>query len=222
MPCIHHQTVGDYVFESRWQVEGTAGEVADVLGDFAALPRWWPSVYLDVWEVRPPDGRGLGRRVKTVTKGWLPYTMRSEFEVVESRYPNGFTIVATGDFEGRGVWTFEQRGPVVEMTYVWRLRAGKPLLRNLSFLLTPLFEANYRWAMGKGEESLALELARRRVTSDAARASVPAPPGTVTYAGVAILVGAAAVGAGLAYLIVRSRRPRRRTSGPDATTSTSG
>jgi hypothetical protein len=202
----------DYVFVSRWRVEGTTGEVADVLGDFAALPRWWPSVYLDVWEVRPPDAQGLGRRIKTVTKGWLPYTIRWELEIVESRYPNGFAIVASGDFEGRGVWTFEQRGSMVEMTYDWRLRAEKPLLRNLSFLLKPLFEANHRWAMAKGEESLRLELARRRATSDAARASVPAPPGPVTYAGVAIVAGAAAVGAGLAYLLVRSRR-RRETSG---------
>jgi hypothetical protein len=202
----------DYVFVSRWRVEGTTGEVADVLGDFAALPRWWPSVYLDVWEVRPPDAQGLGRRIKTVTKGWLPYTIRWELEIVESRYPNGFAIVASGDFEGRGVWTFEQRGSMVEMTYDWRLRAEKPLLRNLSFLLKPLFEANHRWAMAKGEESLRLELARRRATSDAARASVPAPPGPVTYAGFAIVAGAPAVGAGLAYLLVRSRR-RRETSG---------
>ena len=202
----------DYVFVSRWRVEGTTGEVADVLGDFAALPRWWPSVYLDIWEVRPPDAQGLGRRIKTVTKGWLPYTIRWEFEIVESHYPNGFTIIARGDFDGRGVWTFEQRGSMVEMTYDWRLRAEKPLLRNLSFLLKPLFEANHRWAMAKGEESLKLELARRRATSDAARASVPAPPGPVTYAGVAIVAGAAAVGAGLAYLLVRSRR-RRETSG---------
>ena len=202
----------DYVFVSRWTVDGTTGEVADVLGDFAALPRWWPSVYLDIWEVRLPDAQGLGRRIKTVTKGWLPYTIRWAFEIVGSRYPNGFTIVASGDFDGRGVWTFEQRGSMVEMTYDWRLRAEKPLLRNLSFLLKPLFEANHRWAMAKGEESLRLELARRRATSDAARASVPAPPGPVTYAGVAIVAGAAAVGAGLAYLLVRSRR-RRETSG---------
>ena len=60
--------------------------------------------------------------------------------------------------------------PVVDITYDWRLRAEKPLLRNLSFLLKPLFEANHRWAMAQGEESLKLELARRRAASDAMRA----------------------------------------------------
>ena len=196
----------DYEFISRWRVDGTCGEVADILGDPMAFARWWPAVYLGVQEVRPPDERGLGRRTRFLSKGWLPYTIRWESEMVESRYPHGFTIIANGDFEGRGIWTFEQEGSNVLVTYDWRLSAEKPLLRNLSFLLRPLFEANHRWAMAQGEESLKLELLRRRASSDAARASVPPPPGPVTYAGVALIAGAAAVGAGLAYLIVRARR----------------
>ena len=140
-----------YQFFSRWRVEGTCGEVADVLGDATSLPRWWPSVYLSVEELQPPDARGLGRRARLHTKGFLPYTLIWELEVTETRYPFGFTLVVTGDFDGRGVWTFEQDGPVVNVTYDWRLRAEKPLLRNLSFLLKPLFEANHRWAMVSGD-----------------------------------------------------------------------
>jgi polyketide cyclase/dehydrase/lipid transport protein len=198
----------DYHFVSRWRVEGTCGEVADVLGDPLALARWWPSVYLAVEELRPADARGVGRRVTLHTKGWLPYTLTWEFEVVESRYPYGFTLVAAGDFNGRGEWTFAQDGPVVDITYDWRISAEKPLLRRLSFVLKPLFEANHRWAMAQGETSLTLELARRRALSDAARAQVPPPPGPVTYAAVALLAGAAVVGAGLAYLVLRSTRRR--------------
>ncbi len=199
----------DYHFVSHWQIEGTSGEVADVLGDPLALPRWWPSVYLAVDEIAPPGPDGLGRRVRLRTKGWLPYTIAWEFEVVESRYPAGFTIVASGDFDGRGVWTFEQNGPVVDITYDWRLRAEKPLLRNLSVLLRPVFEANHRWAMAQGEISLRLELARRRATSDAALAAIPAPPGPVTYAGIALLAGAAAVAGTLSYLVFRATKQRR-------------
>jgi hypothetical protein len=198
----------EYEFVSRWRVDGTCGEVADILSEPLSFVEWWPSVYLDVEELRPPDARGLGRRVRFRSKGWLPYTIRWESEMVESRYPHGFTIVANGDFEGRGIWTFEQDGSNVLVTYDWRLSAEKPLLRSLSFLLRPLFEANHRWAMAQGEESLKLELLRRRASSAAGRASVPAPPGPVTYAGVVLVAGAAAVGAGLAYLIVRAKRRR--------------
>jgi len=202
----------EYAFVSRWRVDSTCGEVADILGDPTALTRWWPSVYLAVDELRPPDERGLGRRVRLLTRGWLPYTLQWEFEIVDSRYPFGFTLMATGDFDGRGVWTFEQDGPCVVLTYDWRLSAEKPLLRNLSFLLKPLFEANHRWAMAQGERSLALELARRRATSDAALARVPPPPGPVSYARGAIVAGAAIAGAGLAYLVLRSRRRRARVN----------
>lgn len=195
-----------YHFISRWRVDGTCGEVADVIGDPLALPRWWPSVYLSVDEIRPADANGLGRVVRLRTKGWLPYTIDWQFEVVRSDYPRGFTIVASGDFDGRGEWTFAQDGAFVDATYDWRLRAEKPLLRDLSFLLKPLFEANHRWAMAQGEESLHLELARRRATSQAALANIPPPPGPVTYAGVALVAGGVAVVGTLAYLIVRASR----------------
>jgi hypothetical protein len=198
----------NYQFVTRWRAEGTCGEVADILGDPLGLERWWPSVYLSVEQIVPGDARGVGRRVRLRTKGWLPYTLAWEFEVVESRYPYGFTIVANGDFEGVGVWTFEESGQYVDITYDWRIRAEKPLLRNLSFVLRPIFEANHRWAMARGEESLVLELARRRATTDVARAKIPAPPGPVTYGAAALVAGAAALAATLAYLMVRV--PRRR------------
>ena len=194
----------DYHFVTNWRVEATCGEVADVIGDPLALTRWWPSVYLAVQETRPPDARGVGRRVRLHTKGWLPYTLAWEFEVVESRYPYGFSIAANGDFEGRGVWTFRQDGRFVDIEYDWRISAEKPMLRLLSPVLKPIFEANHRWAMARGEESLRLELARRRAASDDARAQVPAPPGPITYAGVVLIAGAAAGAAALLWVIARA------------------
>ena len=200
----------EYHFVTSWRVDGTCGEVADILGDPLRLAVWWPSVYLNVEEIEPArTDNGIGRRVRLRTKGWLPYTLRWDFVVIDSQYPHGTAIAATGDFEGTGVWTFRQDGESVDITYDWRIHATKPLLRNLSFLLRPLFEANHRWAMAQGEESLRLELARRRATSDAQRRAIPPPPGPTTLAGVA-LIGAAVVGVGgIAYLIYRARRKSR-------------
>ncbi|MCU1383494.1 MAG: Polyketide cyclase/dehydrase, partial [Acidobacteria bacterium] len=179
----------DYAFVTHWRVEATCGEVADILGAPLDLPRWWPSVYLRVEELRAPDAAGLGGRVRLHTKGWLPYTLKWDSELVESHYPHGYALVASGDFDGRGIWAFAQDGRFVDISYDWRLSAEKPLLRNLSPVLKPIFEANHRWAMAQGEESLKLELARRRATSDAARAAVAPPPGPVTFAGAALLGG---------------------------------
>jgi hypothetical protein len=125
------------------------------------------------------------------------------------RHPHGFTIEATGDFVGRGVWTFEQDGDWVNMTYDWRIRTNKPLLRYGAFLFKPLYEWNHRWAMKKGEESLKLELARRRARTPQERAAIPAPPGPTTTSPVPLLFAAALLfgaGAGLIYLASKARR----------------
>lgn len=198
-----------YHFVTRWRVPGSCGEVADVLGDPLSLVRWWPAVYLQVTELDPSRPDGTGRRFRMLTKGWLPYTLAWELTVIEQRYPNRIVLEAAGDFVGLGVWTFAQDGGDVEVTYDWRIRAEKPLLRRLSFLLRPAFEANHRWAMAQGETSLRLELDRRRATSPERRAQVPPPPGPVTYSGVALVGGAVLVGAGVAYLVRRAGRASR-------------
>ena len=204
-----------YHFITTWRVPGLAGEVADILREPLDLVRWWPAVYLEAQEIEPGGQDGIGRRISLRTKGWLPYTLVWEFVVTENRYPSRFALDAYGDFVGTGVWTIEQDGEWVKATYDWRIRAEKPLVRALAPIVRPLLEANHRWAMAQGDESLRLELARRRAATPATRAAVPPPPGPVTYAAVALLVGAALIGGTVAALIVRQRRraSRRRHAG---------
>ena len=169
-------SINDYHFVTQWRVPATPQEVYRILDDAPGLARWWPSVYLDVRVLEDGDESGNGALVSLYTKGWLPYTLRWSFRVAEKRPPTRLAIEALGDFVGRGVWTLAPDGDETEVTYDWRIRADKPLLRSLSFLLKPLFAANHHWAMRKGEESLRLELARRRAASDDERARIPAPP----------------------------------------------
>jgi uncharacterized protein YndB with AHSA1/START domain len=168
----------EYAFLTSWRLRATAREVYDVLSDPIGLKRWWPSVYLDVKELAPPDPKtGEGRVIGLWTKGRLPYTLRWNFTVTESTPPTGFKLVAHGDFEGTGVWTLREDGDFVDVTYDWRISAEKPLLRYGTFALRPFFAANHRWAMARGLESLELELRRRRAATPAERDAVPAPPG---------------------------------------------
>ena len=166
----------DYVFISHWRVQSTKQEVCDVLDDAAALARWWPSVYLDVKVLDQGGEKGVGKIVELFTKGWLPYSLRWKFKVTASNAPDGYTIEAFGDFAGKGIWTFEQDGDFVNIVYDWRISAEKGMLKNLSFLMKPLFSWNHQWAMKKGEESLKLELLRRHSHSDSAQNMIPQPP----------------------------------------------
>jgi uncharacterized protein YndB with AHSA1/START domain len=200
----------DYHFVTRWRVDATPEEVFRIIDDPPALPHWWPSVYLEVIEREPGDARGIGKVVDLLTKGWLPYTLRWRLVTLEKVPPTRIVLEASGDFLGRGVWTFaddDSAGAerVTLVTYDWRIRAEKPLLRSLSWLLKPVFAANHRWAMDRGEESLKLELLRRRATSNAERDRVPPPPPPTTTSSIPILAGAAAAAAivgGAAYALV--------------------
>jgi hypothetical protein len=80
----------DYHFITHWRVRATVKEVSDILRDATQLPRWWPSVYLKVEQLEPGDSEGVGKVVSLYTKGWLPYTLRWQFRVTESKYPYGF------------------------------------------------------------------------------------------------------------------------------------
>src|SRR4051812_30241478 len=151
----------EYHFVTRWVVEGTPEEVFAILDDAPDLVRWWPSVYLDVQVIEPGDERGIGRVVRLLTRGWLPYRLRWNFRVTEKAPPIRIALHAWGDLDGQGLWTITPNGPQVEVTYDWRVRAEIPLLRYLSFVFRPVFKANHRWALARGEESLRRELARR-------------------------------------------------------------
>lgn len=155
-------SANQYHFVTRWRVCATSEEVFEIISRPEDFPRWWPDVYLRVTDLAPGDEHGLGRRVRFHTRGWLPYTLDWDSTCTEVDRPRRLAVAASGDFVGRGVWTFEQDGDRTSLTFDWRLSAEKPLLRYLSFLLKPVFAANHRWAMERGRESLERELARRR------------------------------------------------------------
>lgn len=196
----------EYHFISRWRVEGTLEEVSAILTDTASLPRWWPSVYLGVEPLQPGEADGTEKVVRLHTRGWLPYTLDWTLRVIESRRPRGFTLEATGDFIGRGIWNFVQDGHFVDISYDWKICADKPLLRTFSFALNAVFEANHRWAMARGEESLKLELARQRADSTMVADHIPLPPGPAKFSGLALACVFAAVisvAGGCSFLLLR-------------------
>jgi hypothetical protein len=154
--------MGEFTLSSHWLVVATIEEVAAILSEPERLPDWWPEVYLSVEIVDPGGPDGVGRVVAFHTRGWLPYTLRWRGTVVTADRPRTWTIEATGDLDGRGVWRLEQRGELAVVDYDWRVRVEKPGLKPFAPVLRPVYAANHRWAMARGLEGLTRELARRR------------------------------------------------------------
>jgi len=143
-----------------WHIRGRIEDVADILARPEDFPRWWGDVYLSVKTVRPGGGRGIGQRVAVHSKGWLPYRLDWEGTLVESQMPATWTVEATGDLVGGGVWTLTQRGETAEIAYDWSVRSDRLLFRLLAPLFRRLMISNHRWAMARGERGLQREMDR--------------------------------------------------------------
>ena len=147
---------------TRWEVAASITEVATILQDAARFPDWWSEVYLDVKVLERGDADGVGGRVSVHSTGWLPYRLHWVATLTESRSPHGWSITATGDLQGQGIWTLTQSGPLALIDYDWRVLAEKPVLKVLSPVLSPVFGWNHRWAMAKGFDGLKREILSRR------------------------------------------------------------
>ena len=146
----------DYHMTSKWTVRASPEELAAVFQDLGRLESWWHRAFLR----STPSADGW--RVDLHTKGWLPYTLRLQARILEANCPVGFVVDTCGDLVGRCVCRVEAVGENVHVHFDWRVRAEKPIVRRLSWLLKPLFASNHRWVMREGARGLRRELRRRR------------------------------------------------------------
>ena len=150
---------------TTWRVRGRIEDVAKVLSEPEEFPRWWGDVYLSVKTLKAGDANGIGQTVAVYSKGWLPYRLNWQGTLVENRMPTSWTVEATGDLVGRGIWTLTQRGDAAEVFYDWSVSSDRLLFRLLAPLFRQLMISNHRWAMAKGEAGLQAELARRGLST---------------------------------------------------------
>lgn len=168
-----------YSFLNHWRVEATPDEVFRIIDDVPRMPQWWPAVVLRVDVLHPGDADGVGRVVEVFSHGRLPYVLRSRTETLEKEFPHRIRSRTQGEVVADTLWTFRADGPFVEVVVELTVRAEKPLIKYLSFALKPLFAWNHYWAMNLGEESLRLEVARRRARTDEERRLIPPPRGPI-------------------------------------------
>ena len=194
-----------YHLVTRWRVKASPEEVYDIIGQPLEYPRWWPAVYL--------DAEKTAAGVQFHTKGWLPYTLN--WETCNTQVVPFTRIVfdASGDVIGRGVWSFVQDGEYTDITFDWNPEPGKPMLRYLTPVMRPVFEANHRWAMEQGELSLREELIRYRALTPKDLLDAAEPRGPVEVPVRWIAAAALAVSAIACIALVR-RKSRRAEPSP--------
>ena len=76
-------TTSDYHFVTVWRVPARSPRSRPCSATAATLPRWWPSVYLEVVPRVDGDADRLGSVIDLHTTGWLPYTLRWALTITE-------------------------------------------------------------------------------------------------------------------------------------------
>jgi hypothetical protein len=150
----------EYRFVDRWFVRAPLGDTYEVVGDTVGYPSWWGDVFVTVEGDNGPPRPG--RHVEIVSRGFLPYRLRWEAEVVEAEALRGFDFTMTGDFVGGGSWTFEPADGGTNAIFEFRPRVEKTGVKQLSPILKPLFGWNHGWAMRRGERGVNALFDRRR------------------------------------------------------------
>ena len=153
----------EYRFLTTWDVPGaTPAEMYDVIGDVTEYPRWWGDVFLQVTgDAGPPRP---GKTAQVLARGFLPYKLRWQLNVLEVEEARRIKFAVSGDFEGGGEWTFSQADGGTRAVFDWRPIVEKPIVKYLTPVLRPLFRKNHLWTVKRGREHLDEELERRRAT----------------------------------------------------------
>ncbi len=171
--------MANFHFITNWKIDAPVNQVYEIIKDSSKLSEWCPSVYLEVKTLEQGFPNGIGKKVALFTKGYLPYTLRWNFEVTQIIPNKKLALDAYGDLEGKGLWTFtELSNGGCEVNYDWNIEFKKKGLSAFSFILRPIFEFNHRWAMKKAYISLLLEIKRRQGVLN-----VEAPPAPTFYFG---------------------------------------
>ena len=129
-------------------------------------------------EIESGDENGLGRTINLHTRELLPYILHWQAKVTEVQRPAQLVVEARGDLQGRGEWRLCQDGELVRIDYNWAVIGNKPWMRYLNPVLKPVFKANHRWAMRKGEQGLERELKQIRDRQNKTRTTSKSPTST--------------------------------------------
>ena len=145
-----------YHFETNWKFEADIHEVWGMIGGIK-YGDWWRGVSSErIHKNESTDG--IGDKYNYVFRTKLPYQLAFVAEIVAKKEPAYLEIKATGELEGRGVWSLTQEGSVTHVQYVWQVNANKQWLNTLAPLLRPAFIWNHDQVMNEGAKGIANKL----------------------------------------------------------------
>lgn len=152
--------MADYQFSTVWRVEASVQEVWEILCHPDLWPEWWESLE-QIIELKKGDVRGIGALHRYTWKGALPYRLTFDIHVLTIQPLCLLEGEASGEVEGRGVWSLTERGRETIVRYDWDIRTNARWMNVLAPLAGAIFRWNHDRVMRDGAKGLARRLGRR-------------------------------------------------------------
>ena len=130
-------SVNSYSFVTAWKIEASLSEVWNVICDVEDLPNWWKAL-VRVKILDYGDANGNNFITEQTWRGILPYKLTLISQTTSVERFKSIEIVASGDTEGNGKWTFSEAAGIVRIQYDWNVRTTQKALSLLAFAVKPL------------------------------------------------------------------------------------
>ena len=143
--------MAEYAFVTVWRIEAPIERVYEAIFDSLAWPSWWDAVTA-AQQRALGDAAGIGAVSRFTFRGRLPYVLRFDMRVDRVERPTVLSGVASGELEGRGLWTLKPDGQATLVRYDWQIRTTKPWMNVLAPLpfVRDVFELNHDYVMRRG------------------------------------------------------------------------
>lgn len=146
-----------YHFVTEWQFTASVERVREEIYHSEQWPSWWRGV-LSVVTLSDGNPDGIGDSKEYVWRSKLPYKLRFVMTMTEKHPYRRIAATATGELEGRGIWTFDERDGITYVRYDWQVRTNKWWMNLLAPIARPFFAWNHDVVMEWGRQGLVKRL----------------------------------------------------------------
>jgi uncharacterized protein YndB with AHSA1/START domain len=143
---------------TEWRLDAPVERVWPLLTSIEEWPLWWRAVS-QVELLKAGDANGLGSIHRITWKTALPYHLTFDTRMTRIEPMSIIEGQASGELDGRGLWTLRPEGERTHVRYDWNVEVTKPWMKILAPILRPVFAWNHNIVMGWGEEDIRSRLA---------------------------------------------------------------
>ena len=156
-PFMANAGPAHFLFITNWEIKAPLERVWEMIDKTEDWPDWWKG-FEQAEIIETGNANDIGKIIHYKVKSFLPFALSFDLKTTTKEKYKRITGSATGDLEGIGEWTFEERNDITYIQYRWDVTSTKKIVNFLSPVLRWFFEYNHSLVMHWGAKRLAKRL----------------------------------------------------------------